>query len=98
MPNLTADRLPLYDGDRLIKYIDEHEARELLRAREATMLHTKTRIRGLRLLPATAVNKPTPLQRSTSARWRTFHFSHDHETETNPPGVWELVPYRVLTC
>lgn len=92
MPELR-ERVPLYDGDALIRWVDEDEARELIRAGCATLLRTKRRIRALRLRARPVAGGQRPAARDPLRR---FHYSHTRETDENPAGVWTLMPYRVL--
>jgi hypothetical protein len=83
------DRLPLYDGSKLARWIDEHEARELIKTRQAELLRTKKRIRALRLISGATATIARPIERGSGPR--PTRYSHNRETIDNPPKVWTLV-------
>jgi hypothetical protein len=76
-------RLSVQDASgKHLYWADEEEARQLIKERKVRILRTKKRIRGLRAVGSIVASQAT---------LRGKGYSHDHETNTNPKGVWTLV-------
>ncbi len=88
--------LPLYDSvdtTQVYRWVDDQEARDLRATGQVEFLWSKKRVRGLRMLPAferraEARRRDTWSAKSSRNALKNHHFSHDHETDTNPKGVW----------
>jgi hypothetical protein len=82
-------KLPVIDveSDEILHWVDEHQARELIKAGKVVILRTKRKIRGLGLVPKIPKSpvEPTPIRQRG-----TMGDSHNHERRDNPPGVWTI--------
>ena len=95
MPELEvcAERLRLLDGaGELVCWVDEHEARKLVKEGVAGILRTKRRVRALVLKPhvsRTSVPQPGP-SHDLRHRGQQAGAAHSRETKQNPRGVWTI--------
>lgn len=86
-----ANRVALLDVDGMhIEWLEEEDARRLVRQGKVEVLGTKRLGRAVRALPGKALSadERLPAVRSGPAR---RHYSHNLETADNPAGVWTLV-------
>ena len=71
-------------------WADEERARDLLKTGEVTLIRSGGRVRVLhassRLVHAVPDGRGTGLDNT--------RYSHNHETQQNPPRVWTLKPIR----
>lgn len=85
--NLTFLRmLPVQDsGGELLFWATDDQARELLRNGEVEILWGGKKPRALRVVDEQAMTQFFGWGNESGR-----HYSHDHETDTNPHGCWTL--------
>ena len=85
-----ADRIAFIDADgQHVSWLNEDEARELVRSGRASFLGTRKKIRCIQA--AASGPDQGPPARPGAARRK---YSHRRETEENPAGVWTLIRLR----
>lgn len=81
--------LPLLDlSNEQICWLDEAQAREMIRKQEVELLWSKRRVRALRLRAAA----PSPAQIRAYQQLGGTRYSHNRETPVNPRNCWTLTP------
>lgn len=86
-----ASRVALLDVTGThVEFLDEDDARRLVKQGKVEVLGTKNRGRAVRMLPGKTLSadERLPAIRSGPARRK---YSHHRETRDNPCGVWTLV-------
>ncbi|MBX9601235.1 MAG: hypothetical protein K2X35_09530 [Bryobacteraceae bacterium] len=96
MPELVvcAERLRLLDGaGELVCWVNEHEARKLIKEGVAGILRTKRKVRALVLKAGGGRTGGVTEERSSHDlrhRGRQAGAAHSRETKQNPRGVWTI--------
>lgn len=81
-------KLPVQDqGGELLFWVTDDRARELVRDRKVEILWGGKKARALRVIDEQAMTQFFGWGHESGR-----HYSHDHETDRNPRGVWTLVP------
>lgn len=80
-------KIPVYCGPRLLEYADEARAMRLARAENAEVVRRRKDKQIMQInLREFGDDSRTPCR----PKGNPSAYSHDHETEHNPPKVWTL--------
>ena len=78
--------MPLLNNDgSFVAWLSEADARRLIRERKVHLLHTKKRVRAVRVIEE--VVTPT---KPAAVRRRGVGDSHKRDARDNPAGVWTI--------
>ena len=73
-----------------VRWVDEEQARNLVKRGVATVRRTKRRIRALQLVPTAARIDDAGGRRDLKNRGLQAGAAHARETNKNPRGVWTI--------
>jgi hypothetical protein len=90
-PRRLADRVALLDADGThLSWLEDDDARRLVRQGKVEVLGTRNKVRAVRVVRGETLTADERMVAKRSGPARR-HYSHNHETEDNPAGVWTLV-------
>jgi hypothetical protein len=84
MPGMLPVQGP-YPPFKVIGWLDEEAARDLIRQGKVYTFHTKKRIRALRYIPRKDAEE---IEQQVPVHSPGLGAPHQNETDRNPPGVW----------
>lgn len=90
-PEVYAERLEVLGAEgEHVRWVDEEQARDLVKRGVAAVRRTKRRIRALQLVPAAARIDEAGGRRDLKNRGLQAGAAHACETQKNPRGVWTI--------